>query len=45
MIVLEIDNNIKLFLNEIHIVLGWGTLESGVADYAIFGTIFFDLIF
>jgi hypothetical protein len=28
-----------------YIVLGWGTLESGVADYAIFWTIFYDLIF
>jgi hypothetical protein len=28
-----------------YIVLRWGTIESGVADYAIFSTIFYDLIF
>jgi hypothetical protein len=28
-----------------YIVLGWGTLESRVADYVILWTILYDLIF
>jgi hypothetical protein len=45
MIVLEIDNNVKLLKNEIHIFnflycAGLGYIRVGVAEYAIFWTIF-----